>query len=290
MPSIEAPPPTPHTFLSLGAGVQSSTLALMAAHGEILPTPSAAIFADTQAEPASVYRWLDWLEAEIQRCPHPFPVIRVTKGNLAAKALDMRVTKDGRKFSKTDIPVFTRNHNGEKGMIPNRSCTLDFKIAPIIRKVRELAGINRGQKKITVTQWIGISWDEIQRMKDNREKWCQNRFPLIELRMKRHHCLDWMMAKGYPAPPRSACVFCPFHNDTEWRRLKRDEPEAFAQAVDFDKKLRAIKTSTDNFRTTPYLHSSRKPLDEVDFTNDIDRGQMTLWQDFNVECEGMCGV
>jgi hypothetical protein len=50
----------PH-YLSLGAGVQSSTLALMAAHGEITPMPVAAIFADTQAEPASVYRWLDWL-------------------------------------------------------------------------------------------------------------------------------------------------------------------------------------------------------------------------------------
>ena len=48
--------------LSLGAGVQSSTLALMAAAGEVTPMPDAAIFADTQAEPAGVYRWLDWLE------------------------------------------------------------------------------------------------------------------------------------------------------------------------------------------------------------------------------------
>ncbi|WP_171177628.1 hypothetical protein [Ruegeria sp. HKCCD8929] len=32
---------------SLGAGVQSTTLSLMAAHGEIGPMPDAAIFADT---------------------------------------------------------------------------------------------------------------------------------------------------------------------------------------------------------------------------------------------------
>lgn len=44
----------PH-IISLGAGVQSSTLALMAAAGEIAPMPVAAIFADTQDEPASVY-------------------------------------------------------------------------------------------------------------------------------------------------------------------------------------------------------------------------------------------
>jgi 3'-phosphoadenosine 5'-phosphosulfate sulfotransferase (PAPS reductase)/FAD synthetase len=60
-------------YLSLGAGVQSSTLALMAARGEIGPMPKAAIFADTQAEPESVYRWLDWLEKQL-----PFPVHRVT--------------------------------------------------------------------------------------------------------------------------------------------------------------------------------------------------------------------
>lgn len=49
----------PLHIISLGAGVQSSTLALMAAHGEITPLPSAAIFADTQAEPADVYKWLE---------------------------------------------------------------------------------------------------------------------------------------------------------------------------------------------------------------------------------------
>ena len=46
-------------FLSLGAGVQSSTLALMIAHGELEPV-DAAIFADTGWEPKKVYVWLDW--------------------------------------------------------------------------------------------------------------------------------------------------------------------------------------------------------------------------------------
>jgi len=287
---IQPPPPTPHNFLSLGAGVQSSALALMAAHGEITPRPEAAIFADTHAEPASVYRWLDWLEAEIQRCPYPFPVHRVSKGPLAERVLEMRTTADGRKFSKSDIPLFTLNANGEKGMIPNRSCTLDFKIAPIRRKVKELAGIRRAQKEVTVTQWIGISWDEIERMKDSRDPWCQNRWPLLEMRMTRRHCFEWMQAKGYPEPPRSSCVFCPFHSDTEWRRLKNEEPEEFAKAVEFDKRIRALKCSTDNFRTVPYLHSSLKPLDEVDFRSLEQRGQLALWQDFKIECEGMCGV
>lgn len=35
-------------IISLGAGVQSSTMALMEKHGEITPMPDCAIFADTQ--------------------------------------------------------------------------------------------------------------------------------------------------------------------------------------------------------------------------------------------------
>jgi len=50
--------------LSLGAGVQSSVMALMAAHGE-LPRINCAIFADTQWEPKAIYEHLDWLETVV---------------------------------------------------------------------------------------------------------------------------------------------------------------------------------------------------------------------------------
>ena len=285
-----APPPTKWNFLSLGAGVQSSALALMAAHGDITPTPDAAIFADTQAEPKAVYEWLQWLTAEIQKKPHPFPVEIVTQGDLEAEALTMRTTKDGRKFSRSDIPLFTKNEDGTKGMIPHRSCTVDYKIKPIRKLVKELAAIKRGQKEMTVTQWIGISWDEFQRMKGSRDAWCQNRWPLIERRLARAECLQWMADNGYPEPPRSACVFCPYRHDREWRNLKREDPEGFARAAEFDDKIRALKKNTDNFNTEPFLHGSLVPLSQIDFSNDFDRGQLPLWQDFNNECEGMCGV
>jgi 3'-phosphoadenosine 5'-phosphosulfate sulfotransferase (PAPS reductase)/FAD synthetase len=71
-------------FLSLGAGVQSSTLALMIAHGEIEPV-EAAIFADTGWEPRHVYEWLNWLEEQL-----PFPVCRVQYGNLRTDTLAKR--------------------------------------------------------------------------------------------------------------------------------------------------------------------------------------------------------
>ena len=51
-------------ILSLGAGVQSSTLALKIKHGEI-PMVDAAIFADVKGEPKAVYTCLDWLEKQL---------------------------------------------------------------------------------------------------------------------------------------------------------------------------------------------------------------------------------
>ena len=54
----------PLQIISLGAGVQSSTMALMAVRGEITPMPDCAIFADTGAEPQYVYEWLNWLEMQ----------------------------------------------------------------------------------------------------------------------------------------------------------------------------------------------------------------------------------
>ena len=47
--------------LSLGAGVQSTTLALMINQGE-LPMVDCAVFADTKGEPKYVYDHLNWLK------------------------------------------------------------------------------------------------------------------------------------------------------------------------------------------------------------------------------------
>lgn len=271
-----------HHVISLGAGVQSSTMALMATHGEIKPMPDFAIFADTQAEPQSVYRWLDWLEGQL-----PFPVHRVTAGNLRDKATEMKRTQDGRQFSVTAVPVFTLNEDGSQGRIPHRTCTRDFKIRPIHKAIRKLCAVPRGQKTPVVTQWLGISLDEINRSKASRDAWTTHRFPLLEKRMRRLNCLDWMREHGYPEPPGSACTFCPFHSAREWQRLKTEEPEAFADAVEFERQLQAIKAESDTFSSVPFLNRACVPLDQIDFRSDFEKGQLSLWDD---ECEGMCGV
>ena len=277
--------PDPIHLISLGAGVQSSTLALMAAKGEVGPMPKAAIFADTQAEPESVYKWLDWLETQL-----PFPVYRVTAGSLTAEQLRTRVSKKtGNIYVKTMIPAYVLKPEGGKGLL-GRKCTADSKVKVILKKARELGGVRRGSKDINVVQWIGISLDEVHRMKPSRERWAKNIFPLIDREMTRQDCLSWMQRNGYPQPPRSACIYCPFHSDHEWKRLRNNEPEEWAKAVKFDYDLREVlkqQTGTAALRGTAYLHSSCKPLDQVELGSVPDKNQLSL---FGNECEGLCGV
>jgi hypothetical protein len=267
-------------FLSLGAGVQSSTLALMIAHGELEPV-DAAIFADTQWEPRKVYEWLDWLEAEIQRCPHPFPVYRVTEGSLRENAKESKNTTGGR-FAT--VPWFIVNPDGSQGM-GRRQCTAEYKLKPLRRKQRELLGLKKGQrvKEPMCETLIGISTDEIFRVKPSHDRFAVSRWPLIEKNMSRQDCLGWMERKGYPLPPKSSCIGCPYHSDNEWRAIKAD-PQLWADAVEID---RAIREPVRGQRGRQFMHRSCVPLDEVDLSTAADHGQVDM---FNNECEGMCGV
>lgn len=270
--------------ISLGAGVQSTTMALMAAHGEIGPMPDCAIFADTGAEPAAVYDHLRWL---VSANVLPFPVHIVSAGNLRDQI--MATTRgESKRGSHARPPFYVKNPDGSKGII-RRQCTGDYKIDPIEKKVRGLLGLKprqRWPKEPVVEQWIGISTDEAMRMKPSKQAAITSRWPLIEQRMSRSDCLLWMERRAYPTPPKSACTFCPFRSDTAWRHLRDTDPAGWKEAVTVDAAVRQ-GLSMRGLTGELYVHSSLIPLSEVDLSTAEDHGQLNL---FNNECEGMCGV
>jgi len=262
------------TIISLGAGVQSTTMALMAAHGEITPMPDCAIFADTGAEPHGVYKHLDWLETVL-----PFPVHRVMK----REGFTRHIEQAGRDTRFATAPFYT----GRSGMLI-RQCTKEFKVEPIVAKVRELVGIkprSPGPKEVMAEQWIGISMDEALRMKPSGKRYIRHRWPLIEMQINRRQCLAWMADHGYPEPRKSACVFCPYHSNEQWRELRDQAPEDWTEALRIDRLIRSKPMR--GIKEGLYLHAQRVPLDQVDLSTAEDRGQLNL---FLNECEGMCGV
>lgn len=241
------------TVLSLGAGVQSTVLALMACDGT-LPKPDAAIFADTGWEPKRVYDHLDRLGAVLADAG--IPLYRVSSGNLRDDALD----PDHRYAS---VPYFVRNPDGSEGM-GRRQCTSEYKLKPIKAKVRELLGyphptpVPRG---VYAEQWIGFSTDEIHRVRDALDvQYSRPRHPLLELSMSRKDCARWLAAHGWKSVAKSACTGCPYHGNRQWRDLRDNHPDEWADAVAFDEAIRKGGARGLPLNGEAFLHRSRIPL------------------------------
>lgn len=277
--------------LSLGAGVQSSVLALLLSRSDPrlvelgYPKPDVAVFADTGWEPDYVYHHLEWLETQLD-----YPLIRVAGGDLKANLKQGR-TVSGHRF--IDVPLFVVNPDGKKGML-RRQCTNHYKINPIYRHIRRLAG---GQprrpfpKNVHVEMWLGISSDEVGRMKTSREQWVEHRWPLVDMGMSRQDCSAWFDTQySGRILPRSACVICPYRSDEHWLELKRSDPGGFNEAVKFDRWLRNSRTNPVRrvLNGRPYLHRERRPLDSVIAEREF-KGPNGV-NHFQEECEGLCGV
>lgn len=297
--------------LSLGAGVQSTAVLLMSCRG-VLPKLDAAVFADTQWEPKAVYKHLAWLETEAKS--YGIPILRGTRGDLRQDAIDFRLTGgkavgDPGYKRHASMPLYVQNIDGGKEGMINRQCTSEYKIAVVERIIRrDLLGLRPRQvaPANAVEHWFGISADEVYRRRTSMNHWQTFRYPLIDdvespkkdtlfgRGMDRQDCLDWIEAHGYPRPPRSACVGCPFHSDEEWLRMKTEAPEEWLDAVAFDKEIRAASAALQatgkvgRLVGLPFLHRSCKPLDEVVLNVRDKKAEFTYGM--GNECQGVCGV
>tara|TARA_R110000787_G_scaffold97723_1_gene201411 strand:+ start:100 stop:909 length:810 start_codon:yes stop_codon:yes gene_type:complete len=267
-------------ILSLGAGVQSSALALMIEKGE-LPMVDAAIFADTMSEPKEVYEWFDWLKTQVS-----YPIHIVSYGNLRQDTIDS--AQGNGRWNFLTIPVFSiSKETGKKGLL-KRQCTSNYKIQPVHQQIRKMLGLAKGEKRKKGTHvelWMGISTDEEGRMKPNQINWIENKYPLVEKNMSRQNCLEWFKKNYNKTPPRSACTFCPYKTNKEWKELRDNYPEDWEKVVELDKAIRVGTKNSDNV----YLHRTCVPIDQVKLTvqGDLDFDEVLAKAQ---SCEGMCGL
>ena len=283
--------------LSFGAGVQSTTLLLLSCEG-LLPRLDHVIFADTQWEPAAVYRHLEWCRDHALK--HGITIDVRTAGNLRDDLLEFwgpaSTSENGKRYAS--IPAFVKNPDGSRGIV-RRQCTTEYKVNVIERYQRDVLGLQPRQRwplDRVLTSWIGISTDEAQRMKRSVRPAVKMWHPLIEADSiakrqtgrlfadgwSRQDCLDWLESRGYPRPPKSACIGCPFHSNAEWSALS---PAELADAIEVDRLIRASDADRRGMVGQVYLHSSLVPLSEVRFASapDNDVGMAN-------ECGGVCGV
>lgn len=257
-------------LLSLGAGVQSTTLALLAVEGT-LPNLDGAIFADTQWEPAAVYRQVARIEPVLAEAG--IPLHRVSRGNLREDTIN-----PSHRFAS--VPYFVRNPDGSDGM-GRRQCTSEYKLGPISRKVRELLGakapdFRRVPRGRVAEQWIGFSTDEIGRVSDkDGTLYERKRYPLLELGMSRKDCERFLTRRGWGGTAKSACIGCPFHGNAQWRELRDNRPDEWADAVEFDRQIRKGGARGLPLNGEAFLHRSRVPLDVAP----INRVTRSEWAD-----------
>lgn len=170
------------------------------------------------------------------------------------------------------LPMF--HYDGVKvGKAPG-FCSDKWKTQTVHRTVNDFFGQKEASKR-GVDQWIGMSSDEMKRVKFPTGKW-QKRYPLVDMLLSREQVIAISEAFGLPKPPRSACYLCPNRTDDEWVELKTNTPDDFNKACE-DEKYIHNEGYEDQF-----LHQSCVPLGEVIFITNQEE-QLDL---FN--CSGIC--
>jgi len=245
-------------FLSWGCGVQSTTLGEMSAQG-VLESLDTIITADTQWEARATYEIREFYAERWRGMGMRVEV--VTAGS---------VLKLGA-IEHIHIPFFT-----DTGAPLRRQCTREFKLTPIKRRVRELMGFHPTKpphpKPGSVEVWLGISLDEWTRAKPSRTKFIVSRWPLLETRMTRQDCIDWLKARSLPVPPKSACLGCPYRSASEWLAMKLDSPDEFAEVVAFDEANRHNPLKQEGVHSCSlFVYQHSEPLITADLEADAKR-------------------
>lgn len=229
---------------SYGGGTQSAAIAVMILKGD-LPKPDIVCMADTSREVSETWTYLnnvvqpalDKIGIKVNVIPHSYAYWDIVKEK------------------KDDIllPAFTRKF-GTVGKMPT-FCSNEWKQRPVRRWLRE-----QGVEQCDL--WLGISTDEMERMKISDKKWVHNVYPLIEIvPTSRSKCVSTVENYGWPTPPKSRCWMCPNMSPRDWRQLRDRFPDDFQKAVELEADLQKVDPMI-------YLHSLGILLEEAVIQSD----------------------
>lgn len=189
-------------IISLGAGQQSSALAIMIANKDLRLEKywgCHCVFADTNGEYPETYEWLEILEKYL-----------FERGMLIFRV-------------QHETPLY--EHLFEKKSVPMRKfriCTVRWKIKIIEKFLKDFF---KGEK---IIQLIGFTFDEKNRSKNLT---FDRLAPLIEMGYTRDDCIREIGLVGLPIPIKSGCYFCTFQSKKDWQKLFLIHPDLFGKAI-----------------------------------------------------------
>jgi hypothetical protein len=238
---------------SYGGGTQSIAIALLVAKGK-LPVPDRIVYADTGGEMDEV---MDYLHTYIN------PLLKSTVKREVEIIPHSYAKVDFYRNDKLLIPAYTSS-----GKFPTY-CSKEWKVYVIRRYLG-------GSKEIRdmIIMWLGMSTDEVHRIKESDVKYIHNHWPLCDIPrhmnygilMSRKDCKDLIRECGYPTPPSSACVWCPNLSDEQWDRMKKYSPKNFEKAQQIQDMIYE-RDGQDGL----FLHKSRqRNLNVINFNSHIE--------------------
>lgn len=260
--------------LSLGVGVQSSFLALAMTDKYRIDKVynklkgAVVIFADTGSEkPKTMDYWANVVEPELKASDIEYYVVKSDEGEL----LDY--------YRRNDKIPFRRY----------RGCTDMFKLQPIRNKLKELWPDYHRDHPVEMI--LGITTDEITRVKDSRVKYIKNIFTLVDLDYSRDSLYGYYEEWGLEPPVKSGCYCCPFARPSEIVEFGREYPKLIELVIDMEEN--AIAKNYKQKGPTGYKMQLLNGKYTVKQLIEADKEQTGLdewWSDFDEddECEGAC--
>lgn len=147
-----------------------------------------------------------------------------------------------------DIPLF-----GDEGGRLMQSCTQKFKVAAIRQAARR-----RGATSMNSA--IGLTMDEVRRMKVSDVKWHTHYYPYIyELKLYRSEILEQLNKLGIPYLVTSQCDVCPHNDQFRW---SNHTPETIARATSFEHYFMGDGLYLTQYRIP--LDQALKKMDKLD--------------------------
>ena len=255
-------------ILSCGAGMQSSALFLMSCQNALaqkkgkpavwplVPIYDVSVFCDLGLEPPWVLKQVQFLQRCGESSGVPFVVLK--------SPLYQDFIENFGERRAISIPWWTLKEDGHKSTMP-RNCTIDYKVNVIAKYVRwHLLGYRKYQRLRDVDlkgheMHMGFGAEETRRCKENPNPLFINKFPLVEMGLKRADNYAYIKDVWGLSTRASACTFCPYHRNYFFQFLKENEPEQFAQVVHIDELLRD-KTPKPPMDSDLFISRSRKSL------------------------------
>jgi 3'-phosphoadenosine 5'-phosphosulfate sulfotransferase (PAPS reductase)/FAD synthetase len=191
---------SPKYVLSFGAGLNSTALLVFLVSNSY-PLDE-VVFADTGGEVPETYKHLKIVDSYLSQHGIPLKIVSSKNGTLYDCCIRRKV-------------------------IPSqiwRWSTRDYKITPIHAHYRSFG--------VPVNQYLGIAFEERDRMKESGVPYVRNIFPLVENKLTRQDCTDIICLADFdfPMPVRSGCFFCPFNSLSRWKELYENHRDLFIKA------------------------------------------------------------